>query len=131
VSLTYLVFLADSGRNAWIVVAKDVELSRYGAERATGQDLKVVRIEEFASVIAANDRIRAIRKMPIPRRRRTIERDNPEWRDLRTRPPKAELPHLRWDDTDGDEGTGGVREPRPIPLFPRSGAAAKESRGEP
>ncbi|MFI5385661.1 MAG: hypothetical protein ACHQ50_06010 [Fimbriimonadales bacterium] len=141
-SLIY--FAADADRNLWIEITKDLDLALMVSAEELGRPLRIVRVEQFDTIREAITRMRSIRKMSIPRRRRLVERLNPGWRHVAVEvrvpvtPTGAEVPAPMLPPIDSsymgppyrvprsdDDTSGGVPARISAPVGPRAGRDAK------
>ena len=79
-SLVY--FAADANHNLWIHTTKDLDFAILRDQAELGKLLTVVRIEQFDTILEAISRLKKISRMSVPRRRRLVERLNPQWRHV-------------------------------------------------
>jgi hypothetical protein len=120
-----VMFAADRDRNLWISITKDPDVTLMLARDDLARHLDIVRLETYDTIRDAIARLRAIKKMSLARRRKLVQKSNPDWKPVGSVPLTQVTPAgdtLRWD---GDEGAGGVHARIFVPLGPRSGSAAQ------
>jgi hypothetical protein len=145
---TLVYFVADADRNLWIQMTKDLEVAVMLDEERLARSLAVVRIEEYSTVLEAQDRLKKLTRTSIDRRKRLVSISNPNWKRVSddthvpVTPTGAEtLPGVSgyakrglilgeisaygFEDHGRDDSSGGVPAPVPITVGPRAGSDAK------
>lgn len=124
---TLVYYVADADKNVWVQCTKDLEVAVLVDQETLGRPLRVVRVEEFPTMLAAHKRIERIGMKTVERRRKLIERGNPDYAEVATvEGTIAPVPLTRFPPDLPDDGGLGVGAGKPIPLFPRGGADAKK-----
>lgn len=132
-SRSLIYFAADTDGQLSIEITKDVQIAMMLTEKRLGRSLRLVRVEDFETILKAMARLKAIRKMSIVRRRRLVERENPGWKELPIGVHSLVTPtgteEASWEPYRGDRGggseSGGVPAKVPRPTVPRAGSDAK------
>jgi hypothetical protein len=133
---SFCFIAASADRRLHLDAAKDLDVVMFVLRSRPLDSVlydRLVFVEEFTSMRAAQNRLDQIRRMSSKKRAALVTFTNPEWKDLAQAwfPLATFSDSLEFDD-DFDEGgadaDGGIvaRIPKGPPNAPRAGAAAKE-----
>jgi hypothetical protein len=119
------MFAADRERNLWVSITKDPDVTLMLEQDDLNRHLDIVRIETYDTIRAAIARMKSITKMSRARRRRLVEKTNPDWKHIGYGPRVAVTPTAAQSDRDEGDSSGGVPARIFVPVGPGSGANAK------
>ncbi len=123
----YVYIVADPRRTVYLDIAKDLDVAVLRDRTSSGLDLRLVAYEEFPTMVAAKERLEALRKGREAEILLLVANQNPTWKDLLPPTPQPPPDPGYGEDTgigilppDGPPPLTGSEAKKPFPPMPKT-----------